>query len=322
MAEKATTKENQSALATVSEKAITYQTNSGDSVTLTEAAVMAITNNNQYITQGEIQLFVETAKYMRLNPYLRDIYLVKYDNSKPAQSIVSRSAMMKIAEEHPAYDGLEDGIIVQNKNGEVVDRDGYIIYGNEMLLGGWAKVYRKDRSRPFVARLDIKEYSKQQSTWRSMEKTMVAKCACVAALRKAFPIQLSGMYTLEEMGQRDENVDIPVTPPIINQDIVYDLPIDNTNEINNDTEKPTVGNSCNVEEERVQDNEQAINTPKEEITPTPNAKSEDKVVDYDKIYYVKYQYYKDNIEKLEKVGEYDKSKDRLPVKAKKPDIQL
>lgn len=305
MADKMVSKENQSALANVGTKAITYQTNNGDSITLTEAAVRTITNNNQYVTQGEIELFIETAKYMRLNPFLRDIYLVKYDNAKPAQTIVGRSAMMKIAEEHPAYDGIEDGIIVQNKNGEVVDREGYIIYNGETLLGGWAKVYRKDRSRPFVARLDIKEYSKGQSTWLSMGKTMVAKCSCVAALRKAFPIQLSGMYTLEEMGQRDDNINMSSTSTIINQDIVYDISIDDTNyisEIETPQENEIVG-ITKVEPIVVA----------EPIVETKSLKQEVK----DDILYVWYNEYKENIDKYEKAGEYNRETKRMPVRLKK-----
>lgn len=308
MADKMVSKENQSALANVGTKAIIYQTNNGDSVTLTEAAVRTITNNNQYVTQGEIELFIETAKYMRLNPFLRDIYLVKYDNAKPAQTIVSRSAMMKIAEEHPAYDGLEDGIIVQNKNGEVLDREGYIIYNGETLLGGWAKVYRKDRSRPFVARLDIKEYSKQQSTWLSMSKTMVAKCSCVAALRKAFPIQLSGMYTLEEMGQRDENINMPITSPTINQDIVYDISIDDTNYIS-ETETPQENEVVGVNVEPIVASEPIVEA-KVEVKPLKQEVKDD-------ILYVWYNEYKENIDKYEKAGEYNRETKRMPVRLKK-----
>jgi hypothetical protein len=31
-----------------------------------------------------------------------------------------------------------------------MEREGDILYADEQLLGGWAKVYRKDRQFPFI----------------------------------------------------------------------------------------------------------------------------------------------------------------------------
>lgn len=185
------------------QNAITYKLSNGETVSLNEAVVRKLANNNPNITQGEISLFLELCKYQKLNPFVGEAYLVKYDSSKPASRVVSLSAFSRIADEQPTFDGMEDGIIVK-KGDQYIDREGCIFFPGETLVGGWATVYRKDRSKPFKARVMLSEYNKGMAMWKSMPAVMINKVAKVTAFRKAFPAAMNGCYTEEELD---------ITPP-------------------------------------------------------------------------------------------------------------
>lgn len=207
--------------------AVTYKLSNGESVSLNEAAVRKLTNNNQYITQGEISLFIETCKYQKLNPFVGEAYLVKYDASKPASRVVSLSAFARIADEQPDYDGIEDGIIVKNAKGEYKDREGCIRLQDEILVGGWANVYRKTRSRPFKARVLFSEYNKGQAMWKSMPAVMINKVAKVTAYRKAYPAAMNGCYIAEELGMSETQMnEEPKAPAPAISDEAFDVAFD------------------------------------------------------------------------------------------------
>ena len=177
-------------------KPVTYEVN-GEEVKLNMNIVrMNLTSGNESVSDQEVVNFMMMSKYNKLNPFLKEVYLIKF-KGKPAQMIVSKEAFMKRASANENYDGFEAGIVVERK-GEIVDLVGTIKLSSDKLIGGWAKAYRKDQSHPVVARISLSEFSKGQSTWNSMPATMIRKTALVNALREAFPQNLGAMYTEEE----------------------------------------------------------------------------------------------------------------------------
>ncbi len=177
-------------------KVTKYNAN-GQDVTLSHSLVRNhLTKGNGKITDTEIMEFIALCRYNGLNPFLGEAYIIKFGD-KPAQKVTTKEAYYRRAETHPEYDGVESGIIVQ-RGEEVIDVTGAFLSPLDTLLGAWAKVYRKDRNRPSIARINLEEYDKKQSIWLEKKNTMIEKVAKVQAMREAFPSVLNGLYVEEE----------------------------------------------------------------------------------------------------------------------------
>ena len=146
-------------------------------------------------TDQEIELFKNQCQMFQLNPFKREIYLIKY-GSYPADIVVGYEVYLKRAERSKQWDGMESGI-----KGSLRKKD----------LVAWAKVYRKDRERPLYHEVDYDEYVKKKKDdtitrfWAKMPKTMLKKVAVSQAFRLAFPDEMAGMpYIVEEIDRVDE----------------------------------------------------------------------------------------------------------------------
>ena len=192
---------------------ITFEDSHGDDITITSDDVRQLICPQA--NQKEIAYFMELCRAMKLNPFLNEAYLVKYGNG-PAQILVAHKSLLKRAEANPKYDGMEHGVIVM-RNGEIhtEQRSAYYPEAGETLIGGWAKVYRSDRRVPVYREVSLRSMDKKQANWKTMPDIMIDKCAQAAALREAFPDDLSGMYAREE-GEQAQQVESTTedVPPV------------------------------------------------------------------------------------------------------------
>ena len=180
----------------------------------------------QKATDAECKIFLETCKQYRLNPFTKEAYLIHYDNNSeetPSTIVLGKNCYMQMAERHPAFDGFEAGIIaLEKESGMLEKREGSIIYDGEELIGGWAKVYRKDRTRPSYEEVKLTEYDTGKSLWKSKKSTMIRKVALVHALREAFPSTFGALYDESELKVQvdaegtareiDDDINQPPTP--------------------------------------------------------------------------------------------------------------
>lgn len=192
------------------ELAVIYEVD-GEQIKLTPKIVQEyiVGSDNAQITMPEFKMFTSLCKARKLNPFLKEAYCIKF-GKQPAQIVVGKDAVLKRAILNPYYDGMESGIIVLNEDGEVIERKGTFRLSSETLVGGWAKVYRKNWTYPTYCSVSFDEVAQKKndgtlnSNWSGKGATMVEKVAKVRALRETFIEDLGGMYEAEEMG-----VDLP-----------------------------------------------------------------------------------------------------------------
>lgn len=160
------------------------------------------TRSGKRASAEEIVRFIMLCKAQRLNPWVGDAYIVGFDGKDgPEFSLItSASALRKRAESNPAFAGMESGIIVEDKNGELVDRSSAFRHPGDKLLGAWCRIHRKDREMPTEARVELAAFDKNRSLWLSMKPTMIQKCAVATAIREAFPNETAGLITDDEVG--------------------------------------------------------------------------------------------------------------------------
>jgi len=165
--------------------------------------------------KGKLPSDIDCAKFMmlcqakELNPWEGDAFLVGYDTDDgPVFSqITAHQALMKRAEACEGYDGLESGVVLLNSKNEMIEFVGDIVPAGHKLVGGWAKVFRKDRGRPMYKRIPLDAFQKNNQFWSGSKAAgMIVKCAEADALRASFPNKLSQMYVEgERQPQREES---------------------------------------------------------------------------------------------------------------------
>lgn len=192
-----------------------------DKIRLTAAMVrqyIAVpTKSGKLPTERDCIRFLMLCKGKEANPFEGDVYLIGYDNAPPKEPSFSLvcgiELFLKRAEQSADYDGNEYGVIVEKPDGEIEKRMGTVTRKKETILGGWAKVYRKNRSIPTFKSVNLSVYDTGQSRWAKDPAGQIAKVALSQALREAYTTAIGGLYTREEM-QRVSEIDgtsVPAT---------------------------------------------------------------------------------------------------------------
>ncbi|MDB8554051.1 phage recombination protein Bet [Turicibacter sanguinis] len=212
------------------------KTDSGEIKLSIQTIKRYLVNGQGNVTDQEAMMFLALCKGQKLNPFMKDAYLIKYGDKQPASMVVSKDVFMKRAVKNPDFDGIESGVIVINAHGEVERKKGaFYLKVQERLVGAWATVHRKSWKYPISVEVNFDEYvgytqdkktgdMKPNKQWSSKPATMIIKVAETQALRKAFVEDLQGMYDESEMNVSVENNVVEVVDiPQVKQEVV-DVP--------------------------------------------------------------------------------------------------
>lgn len=197
------------------------------SVTLESGSVLTAETVRNYLVSGggnvtdqEVVMFLELCKAQKLNPFVKDAYLIKYGN-QAAQIVTGKDVFIKRAYENPNFDGMRAGVVILKKDGSLEYREGSLKLPNETLVGGWCEVYLKDKRCPTKAVVSFDEYAGRKangqlnSMWANKGATMIRKVAQSQALREAFPSEFRGCYQKEELGAEYDAPTTEIPPEVI-----------------------------------------------------------------------------------------------------------
>lgn len=151
-------------------------------------------------TDDQFQLFLHACKRTGLDPFMRQIYAVIRKGKDGPQMAIQTGidGYRLIADRTGKYSPGREPEWKYDDKGRLVSSTSFVRKMTED--GTWHEV---------AATAFFSEYSQKDSQgrittfWERMGHTMIAKCAEALALRKAFPAELSGIYTAEEMSQAD-----------------------------------------------------------------------------------------------------------------------
>lgn len=180
-------------------------------------------------SQGDLMLFLNQAQRTGLDPFSKQIYMLARRQKVGDSWVVKQTIQVGIDgfrliarraadAQHERFS--MDDTLWADPNGAWHD----MWIWDTPPLAAKVTVYRGDGK--FSAVAAYREYvgtrfdrrTGQQvpnSMWAGKPALMLAKCAEALALRKAFPQELSGLYTSDEMQQADSDVQ---TPPVQQQD--------------------------------------------------------------------------------------------------------
>lgn len=155
-------------------------------------------------SNGDLAVFMHVAQRTGLDPFARQIYLIERQGKQTIQTGIDGFRLVA----RRAVDRAGESLSISG--GEWCGQDGQ--WQDAWLSSdrpAAARVVVKRGGHEFVGVALFREYAQTKrdgelmAQWATRPAGMLAKCAEALALRKAFPLDLAGVYSDDEMAQAD-----------------------------------------------------------------------------------------------------------------------
>ena len=169
---------------------IKFEASSGTVELSSQIVRQYLVSGNGKVSDQEIMMFLKLCQYQKLNPFLREVYLIKYSDSASVSMVTGIETFRKRAVQNANYRGHQTGI---SDDGKVA----------------WCEVHVDGYVLPIRVEVDLYEYQGKKADgtitkmWAEKPRTMLKKVAEAQGLRTAFPDCFAGLYSAEEMSYID-----------------------------------------------------------------------------------------------------------------------
>jgi phage recombination protein Bet len=151
----------------------------------------------------ELRLFAYACQRTGLDPFSKQIYAIKRGGKMTIQAGID--GLRAIAERTGELDGSATEWC--GEDGQWTD----VWLSSKPPAAAKTTIWRKGSQHAFIGVARFADYNAGQGLWSKMPAAMIAKCSEALALRKAFPANLSGVYSADEMQQADDVQQVQVS---------------------------------------------------------------------------------------------------------------
>lgn len=171
------------------------------------------------LTDLEFSFLVELGRATQLNPFMREIWAVKYKQGVAASIFIGRDGYRKGAQRQPDYEFHQVNAVYSQDEfkisyDEVQHNYGFSNRGD--LVGAYCLVKRKSSSKYTYVMVTMNEYDLNQGLWKSKPETMIKKVAEAQALRQAFQEVFAGTYSDAELPEEKTKLTLIKAIPATN----------------------------------------------------------------------------------------------------------